>query len=151
MTVVSQVSKDDRSDVESSSDEDVSSTTKKISTQSFKPKDVGRMANLNGGTHERWVWQGPFLMPRLQWRYRLCRRRLVFSSINTSHARSKQQHSSLPAIFKHCCSYFLYSSYYFFVAITTKKCCDKQPHNRNHKYQPGHVVCWLPQPVEQSW
>lgn len=53
MTVVSQVSKDDRSDVESSSDEDVSSTTKKISTQSFKPKDVGRMANLNGGTHER--------------------------------------------------------------------------------------------------
>lgn len=46
------VSKDDRSDIESSSDEDVSSTTKKASNQSFKPKDVGETANLNGGAHD---------------------------------------------------------------------------------------------------
>lgn len=52
MAVVSQVSKDDRSDIESSSDEDISSTTKKASNQSFKPKDVGETANLNGGAHD---------------------------------------------------------------------------------------------------
>lgn len=51
-TVVSQVSKDDRSDVESSSDEDAASTAKKTSNQTFKPKDVSQMANLNGDAHD---------------------------------------------------------------------------------------------------
>uniref|UniRef100_A0A674N284 Ceramide synthase 5 n=1 Tax=Takifugu rubripes TaxID=31033 RepID=A0A674N284_TAKRU len=46
------VSKDERSDVESSSDEDVSSTTKKTSNQTLKPKDVNQVANLNGDAHD---------------------------------------------------------------------------------------------------
>lgn len=58
MTVLSQVSKDDRSDIESSSDEDVSSTTKKTSNQTFKPNDVDQTANHNEGAHEHWVLQG---------------------------------------------------------------------------------------------
>lgn len=52
MTVFSQVSKDDRSDIESSSDEDVSCMTKKTSNQTFKPKDVSQTANLNGDAHD---------------------------------------------------------------------------------------------------
>lgn len=47
--VFTQVSKDDRSDIESSSDEDVSSSIKKTSNQTFKPKDI----NLNGGAHDQ--------------------------------------------------------------------------------------------------
>lgn len=52
MAGVLQVSKDDRSDIESSSDEDVSCTTKKTSNQTLKPKDVSQVANLNGDAHD---------------------------------------------------------------------------------------------------
>lgn len=58
MAVALQVSKDDRSDIESSSDEDVSSTTKKTSNHTFKPKNAGRTANLNGDAHEHGASQG---------------------------------------------------------------------------------------------
>ncbi|XP_047457424.1 ceramide synthase 5-like [Mugil cephalus] len=46
------VSKDDRSDIESSSDEEVHSSSSKNPGQSLKPKDGSRTANLNGDTHE---------------------------------------------------------------------------------------------------
>lgn len=52
-TVVSQVSKDDRSDIETSSDEDVSSSSSsKNSNQAWRGKDVGPTAALNGGAQD---------------------------------------------------------------------------------------------------
>lgn len=46
------VSKDDRSDIESSSDEEIYSNGSKNTTQTIKTKDGGHTGNLNGDTHE---------------------------------------------------------------------------------------------------
>nr|XP_046252446.1 ceramide synthase 5-like [Scatophagus argus] len=46
------VSKDDRSDVESSSDEEIYSNSSKNSSENPKPKDSSRSGNLNGETHD---------------------------------------------------------------------------------------------------
>ncbi|XP_075883203.1 ceramide synthase 5-like [Nelusetta ayraudi] len=46
------VSKDDRSDIESSSDEEIYSNGSKNATQTLKTKDGGHTGNLNGDTHE---------------------------------------------------------------------------------------------------
>ncbi|XP_042346941.1 ceramide synthase 5-like [Plectropomus leopardus] len=45
------VSKDDRSDIESSSDEEIYSNSSKNPSQTLKPKESGRNGNLNGETH----------------------------------------------------------------------------------------------------
>lgn len=52
------VSKDDRSDIESSSDEEIYSNGSKNATQTLKTKDGGHTGNLNGDTHEHWVLPG---------------------------------------------------------------------------------------------
>lgn len=49
-----QVSKDDRSDIESSSDEEMNSNNRKTPSQTLKPKD-GHTGNLNGETHDHCV------------------------------------------------------------------------------------------------
>uniref|UniRef100_A0A3Q3XPZ9 TLC domain-containing protein n=1 Tax=Mola mola TaxID=94237 RepID=A0A3Q3XPZ9_MOLML len=46
------VAKDDRSDIESSSDEEIYSTCNKNPSQTIKPKDSSQTANLNGEAHD---------------------------------------------------------------------------------------------------
>ncbi|XP_029292152.1 ceramide synthase 5-like isoform X2 [Cottoperca gobio] len=46
------VAKDDRSDIESSSDEDIHSSSSKNPSQTLKPKDRSHTGNLNGDTHD---------------------------------------------------------------------------------------------------
>lgn len=46
------VSKDDRSDIESSSDEEIYSNSSKNPSQTLKPKDISHTGNLNGETHD---------------------------------------------------------------------------------------------------
>ncbi|XP_073327102.1 ceramide synthase 5-like [Pagrus major] len=49
------VSKDDRSDIESSSDEEMNSNNRKTPSQTLKPKDGSHIGNLNGETHDHCV------------------------------------------------------------------------------------------------
>lgn len=49
------MSKDDRSDIESSSDEEIYSNGGKSATQTIKAKDGGRTGGLNGDAHDHWA------------------------------------------------------------------------------------------------
>ena len=49
---VSQVAKDDRSDIESSSDEEIDSSSGKNPSQTLNPKDNNHTGNPNGDTHD---------------------------------------------------------------------------------------------------
>lgn len=53
-----QVAKDDRSDIESSSDEEIYSSGSKNPTQTIKAKHSSHTGNVNGEAHDHWVLRG---------------------------------------------------------------------------------------------